>query len=180
MDIMQFPAPPAALIAVGLGRLLIGLGLGSHRKTVLMLLGTLLISGTLLFGADDDRFVQRLKLPSKQTVVIAEGDFEPRSIGSYSIRLYSGTDPAFPSDDFITGLVHERDGTIEQVLLADIDGDGKAEVVIVIRSAGSAGDLSAHAYAIDKRTLVLRATVAEVPRDADPVAALKKPGKNLL
>jgi hypothetical protein len=49
-------------------------------------------------AASDARFVQKLALPGNQTVVIAEGDFESRSIGSYSIRLYSTRD-ALPGDD---------------------------------------------------------------------------------
>ena len=34
-------------------------------------------------------FVEKLALPSGQTAVVAEGDFEARSIGSYSVRIYS-------------------------------------------------------------------------------------------
>ena len=35
-----------------------------------------------------DRFIAKLALPTGQTVVVAEGEFEARSIGSFSVRLY--------------------------------------------------------------------------------------------
>lgn len=35
------------------------------------------------------RFVQKLALPFNQTAVVAEGDFEARSTGSYSVRIYA-------------------------------------------------------------------------------------------
>lgn len=34
-----------------------------------------------------DRHVGKLRLPSNQTVVVAEGDLEARSTGSFSVRL---------------------------------------------------------------------------------------------
>ena len=43
-------------------------------------------------------FVEKLALPSGQTAVVAEGDFEARSIGSYSVRIYS-RQSAQPDDD---------------------------------------------------------------------------------
>jgi hypothetical protein len=150
-----------------------------HRnmRTIIAVLGTLLIPGAILTAADADRFVQKIQLPSGQTIVVAEGDFEPRSIGSYSVRLYSGVNPKFPTDDFRVGVIQERDGSIEKVVLADVDGDGHDEIAVIVRCAGTGGYLSAHAFAIGEKTLVVRASVADLPRDADTVSALKKKNK---
>lgn len=149
--------------------------IAKHRmRKLIAVLGTLLISGAVLTAAEADRFVQKIKLPTGQTVVVAAGDFEPRSIGSYSVRLYSGVNPKFPTDDFRVGVIHERDGSIEKVVLADVDGDGHDEIVVIVRCAGTGSYLSAHAFAIGKKSLVLRSSVADLPPDADPVSALKE------
>jgi hypothetical protein len=106
-------------------------------------------------------------------VVVAEGQFEPRSVGSYSVRIYGGTDPRFPYDDFIAGSVRPRDGGVEDLLFADVDGDGTPEIVVVIRSAGTGGYLSADALQLHGTTLSLVESVAGLAKDADPVRALE-------
>lgn len=141
---------------------------------IIGVLGTLLISAVSLDAAAADRFVQKITLRSGQNAVVAEGEFEPRSTGSYSVRLYSGENPQFPTDNFQAGVIHERDGSVEHVVLADVDGDGRDELVVIIRSAGTGSYLSAHALAIGKKSIVLRASVAGLAPDADPVSALKK------
>jgi ecotin len=121
------------------------------------------------------RFVHKLALPGGLTAVVAEGDFEARSLGSYSLRLYS-TQNAQTGDDttfFLSGAVRARDGTVEKVLLADLDKDGHPSLVVTIRSAGSGGYLSADAYSVDKDEIELRASVSGLPANADPVAALR-------
>jgi len=121
------------------------------------------------------RFVQKLALPKGQTAVVAEGDFEARSIGSYSLRIYS-TQNGQPGDDttfFLSGLVRARDGTVEKVFLADLGKGGPLCLVVVIRSVGSGGYLSADAFSIGKNTVVLIASVSGIAAHADPVAALK-------
>lgn len=121
------------------------------------------------------RFVQKLALPSGQTVVIAEGDFEARSIGSYSVRVYT-TQRAQPGDDttfYSAGIVHKRDGTIENAWLASLDDAGSSDLIVTVRSAGSGGYLSADAFTFDSNAVVLRASVSGLPSDADPVAALR-------
>ncbi len=147
-----------------------------HRKmkTNTAVLGILLISAVSLAAAESDRFVQKMKLASGQTAVVAEGDFEPRSTGSFSVRLYSGENPHFHTDDFLGGVIHQRDGSVEKVVLADVDGDGLEEIVVIVRSIGTGSYLSVHAFAIDKKRLVLQASVADLARDADPVSTLKK------
>ena len=143
-------------------------------KSIFTSLGTLLLSAVLLAGAEAERFVQKLQLRTGQTAVVAEGDFEPRSTGSFSVRIYGGANPQFPTDDFLAGVFQERDGFVEKVVLADIDGDGRDEIVVVVRCVGTGSYLSAHAFAVVKKRLVLRASVANLAPTADPVAALKK------
>ena len=120
-------------------------------------------------------FVQKLALPTGQTAVVAEGDFEARSIGSYSVRIYS-RQSAQPDDDttfFSSGIIRARDGTVEKAFLAELGNDDPPSLVVAIRTAGSGGYLSADAFTIGKDTVVLRASVSGLPANADPVVALK-------
>jgi len=104
--------------------------------------------------------------------VADEGEGEPRSIGSYALRLYKAGDPSFPYDAFLAGAIRPRDGTLESLKFADIDRDGRPEVIVVARSAGSGGYLSVDAFRFQKDALVLAASKSGLPADADPVAAL--------
>jgi hypothetical protein len=135
-----------------------------------------LLCASLAGAAEPTRhFVQKLALPTGQTAVVAEGDFEARSIGSYSVRVYS-TQSAQPDDDttfFSAGVIRARDGPIEKIFLAELENDGPPSLVVAIRSAGSGGYLSADAFTIGKNTVVLRATVSGLAPNADPVVALK-------
>jgi ecotin len=121
------------------------------------------------------RFVQKVVLPAGEAAVVAEGDFEARSTGSYSVRTYSKQNAQAVDDTtfFSSGVVRVRDGIVEKVLLADLDDGGNPGVIVTIRSAGSGGYLSADAFTIGKRTVVLRASVSGLTGNADPVAALK-------
>ncbi len=95
-------------------------------------------------------------------------------LGSYSVRLYSGKDPEFPFDDFVSGVLRERpDGFIEKVVLADIDGDSRPDIVVIFRCEDSGRYLSAEAFSADKKGLHLRATVTDLASNADAVKALK-------
>ena len=106
-------------------------------------------------------------------LVIAEGDFEPQSIGSYALRIYGGSSKEFPTDDFIVGLIRPRNGTIEAVRFDDIDGDDRAEIVVIIRSVGSGGYLSADAFRYRARSLEWVVSVAALDKAADPIRALR-------
>lgn len=122
-----------------------------------------------------DRFVQKLALPGEQTVVVAEGDFEARSIGSYSVRLYSTGNAQVNGDAgfFASGLVRSRNGTLEKVFLENL-GPGEApSLIVTVRSVGAGSYVSADAFRITGNKVVLHASVTELPADADPVAALK-------
>jgi len=140
------------------------------EKLFMFSFATLVSSSLAMAGSE--RFVSALKLPSGQTVVVAEGDFEARSIGSFSVRLYAAAGPENATTFFTGGMVLGRDGTIERVTLADIDADQKPEIIIVMRSAGSGGYLSAQAIEFDQQNLKPKVSVEGLASDADPIAAL--------
>jgi hypothetical protein len=119
------------------------------------------------------RIVQRSLPGTSATVIVEEGRLEPRSVGSYSLKIYGGANPRFPYDDFVTGLVRSRDGAVEDVLFADVDGDGAPELVVVMRSAGTGGQRSADAFGLRGTTLSLLESVAGLAKDADPLDALR-------
>ena len=126
-------------------------------------------------AADDaPRFVARERLPSGATLVLAEGDFEARSLGSFSLRLYAAAEtPADATTFFSDGLVHARDGSLEKLLLADVDGDSAPEVIVTARSAGSGSYLAAYAFAVSKDKLRALTAVEGLAPDANPVPALR-------
>ena len=142
------------------------------------LISALLVGVMLLVnvhaGDASDRFVAKLKLTSALTAVVAEGDFEARSIGSFSVRLYSSKD-AQPGDDttfFVAGIIQDRDGYIERVALADFDAH--PAIVVIVRCVGTGQYLSAYAFGFDEKSVRLRASVADLPWNADAVSALGK------
>ena len=121
------------------------------------------------------RQVLKLALPGQRTAVVAEGDGEARSIGSYSVRLYS-TENAQPGDDttfFLSGVVRARDGTLESVSLAELARGGPPSLIVTIRSAGSGGYVSADAFDVGAPSPTLVASVAGLAPGQDPVEALK-------
>ncbi len=123
----------------------------------------------------ENRLVQKLALPGGQTVVVAEGDFEARSIGSYSVRLYS-VDGAAVNDDvgfFAAGLVRTRNGALDKVLLEPLRPGEAPSLIVTTRSVGTGSYVSADAFRVTGNKVALRAWVADLAADADPVAALK-------
>ena len=145
-------------------------------KRILIFLAAVMVAAQLHAEADVPRFCQKLKLPNQLTAVVAEGDLEARSLGSYTVRLYSSAN-AEPGDDttfYVAGILRERSGAIEKVSLADIDGDGKPEVVVTIRCVGTGQYLSAEAFAFDEKRVWLRAAVADLAADANPITALQQ------
>jgi hypothetical protein len=136
-----------------------------------------LLCAASVHAAAQDRFVSKLKHPTGKTVVVAEGDFEARSIGSFSVRLYEAAAAPDETTFFTSGLVRARDGVIEKVVLADVDGDQQQEIVVIARSVGTGNYLSAQAFAVAKDKLIFRAVVEGLAADADPVAALRKSRK---
>jgi hypothetical protein len=136
-----------------------------------------LLLTTSVHAAAQDRYVSKITLPTGKTVVVAEGDFEARSIGSFSLRLYEAAAAPDETTFFTSGLIRARDGAVEKVMLADIDGDQQQEIVVTVRSVGTGSYLSAHAFAVAKDKLVFLAAVEGLAAEADPVAALRKSTK---
>src|SRR5512139_4019353 len=81
-------------------------------------------------GAETNlRFAKWLHFPGRPEVVsVAEGDFEPRSIGSYALRVYGGAAKMSPTDDFVAGVIRPRNGTVESVRFASITGSEIPEI----------------------------------------------------
>lgn len=143
------------------------------NKLVLFFLSALL--STAAIAAGNERVVKAANFPeTKGMVVAAEGDFEPRSIGSYSLRLYAKNDPAYPYDSFITGIVRPRNGTVESIKFADLDHDGKAEIIVTIRYVGSGSFVTVDAFRFRKQSLQLLTSIAGMDAKLDAVQALKK------
>lgn len=143
------------------------------RRIPVFLLGLALSTAAL--AIDNQHVVKHGTLPhTGQAVVVAEGDLEPRSIGSYTVRLYDKNDPAHPYDHFLTGIVHARNGVVDALRFEDIDGDKKPEIVVIVRYAGSGAFISADAFAQHGKTLRLVSSVSGLPADQDPIQALKR------
>lgn len=136
-----------------------------------------LLLTTPVHTAAQDRLVSKVTLPTGETVVVAEGDFEARSIGSFSVRLYETAAAPDETTFFVSGIIRSRDGVVEKVMLADVDDDEQQEIVVVVRSVGTGNYLSAHAFAIAEEELIFRAAVEGLAADADPIAALRKSTK---
>ena len=75
---------------------------------------------------------------------------------------------AWPYDNFTDGMVSKRDGGVESLLFEDIDEDTSVDVIVVVRSAGSGGYLSADAYRVIDDRLNFAAHVEWLDRTADP------------
>ena len=138
-------------------------------------LSILMLSTGVLPVMASDQFITKLKLPSGQTVVVSEGKFEARSIGSFSIRLYQAASVGDETTFFSSGLISGRDGIIEKVVLVDIYSDEQPEIIVIVRSVGTGNYLSAHAFAIGKHGQLISISVVEsLQPEADPVEALRK------
>ena len=86
-------------------------------------------------------------------VTVSESESEPRSIGSYAIRLYIPLDPEWPFDSFVDGDVLPRDGVVEALIYDDINADGVEDAIVVMRSVGSGGYLSADGFILSNEGL---------------------------
>ena len=121
-----------------------------------------------------DRFISKNTLPSGQTLVVAEGDFEARSIGSFSVRLYEAATSPDETTYFVDGLIRARDGVVEKLIFADLNGDKQQEAIITVCSVGTGNYMSAHAFSVAERSLTFLAAVEGLAPDVDPVAALRE------
>ena len=111
---------------------------------------------------------------TSKIVLVTEGVLEPRSIGSYSLRVYAGADPRFPYDHFLDGDIRPRNGVVESIEFKDFNGDSQLEIIVIMRSVGTGGYLSADAFQLKDGKLVLLSTVAGLSKVADPLLVLSK------
>ena len=70
-------------------------------------------------------------------------------------------------------MIRPRQGVIERVSLERVDGDA-IEIMVVIRSVGTGGYLSADAFQYRARSLVWIASVSGLDKGADPSVALRE------
>lgn len=113
-------------------------------------------------AADDCSFVKKVALPARQqTIVVSSGALEPCSTGSYAVRVYStaNTAPGFDTDDYVTGALHARDGTVTDAFVADLGARAPHALIVTTRSAGSGGYVGAQAYLTTTRAVTLVASV---------------------
>jgi hypothetical protein len=136
--------------------------------------GIVLFAG-LAHGAErHSRFAKSFQIPgSPEVVVVAEGDFEPRSVGSYALRVYGGASKKSPTDDFVVGVIRPRNGTIEAVRFDTVDGDDQPEIVVITRSVGSGGYLSADAFRYQAGSLEWILSLSDLDKGAEPIQALR-------
>jgi len=135
----------------------------------------IVLGSNAAIGADvNSRIVKQAVMPGASTiVVVAEGDFEARSVGSYSVRAYAAANPRFPFDDFLAGTIRPRNGMIYAIKFSDVDRDGSRDVIIISRSTGTGGHLSADAFRLRGKQLTLLESVSGLAKNADPVRALE-------
>jgi hypothetical protein len=134
----------------------------------------LLFTAHTASAGGDGLFLQHLTLVDGRVVVVEEAALEPRSIGSFSIRLYSGVNSAYPFDDFVSGIIVPRDGFVERLVLEDIDGDDDAELIVVLRSAGTGSYQYAKAFALTGNSVKLVAEVDDLQSRQDPIERLRR------
>lgn len=123
-------------------------------------------------AADKDR-IKTATMPQGMTVIVAEGDLEPRGAGSYSLRLYAKNDPAYPYDRYSAGLVRPRNGTVEEIKFADVNQDGKADIIVITRYTGSGAYITVDAYSVGKKSVQFLTSIAGMDAKKDAVKALK-------
>ncbi len=113
-----------------------------------------------------------LRLQSNIVAVVSEGGLEPRSIGSYSLRVYEVIEAQHPYDNYVTGVLVPRDGTIESLVGEDINGDGVREIVVITKVAGSGAYISAIAYEYKNKKLNSIASVHDRLPDENIIKSL--------
>lgn len=123
-----------------------------------------------------ERFAQKVTVQPGLVVVISEGDFEARSIGSYSVRVYRdpSADASNETTFYTAGLVRARDGFVRSAELLPVADRKRPLLMVVIESAGSGGYLSADAFAIEPHAVRLVAGVRSLAPTEDPALQLRR------
>lgn len=148
-----------------------------------ILIGITIVGGLVYYFLDQarhrphprDRTRLIAPFPGRALVATAtEGWGEPRFTGSYALRLYAPVEPAWSRDTFAAGAVRPRRGGLAELVFEDLNGNGDPELIVVVRSAGSGGYLSADAFFVGRRgRLTFAGHVDDLPATADPVKALR-------
>jgi hypothetical protein len=137
-------------------------------------LGLLLTLCTTQAAENHDQRIHEADMPGGAfKVVVAEGALEPRSIGSYDLRIYAQTNPHFPYDNFVVGTVRPRDGVLESVLFSNLDFLGTEEILVVMRSVGTGAYQTIDGFRLEATNLIHLGTLKELPKDADPVDSFR-------
>ena len=123
-----------------------------------------------------ERFAQPVALAKGLVAVVAEGDLEARSVGSYSVRAYydEQASPGNETSFYTAGLVRPRDGTVRSAGPLAMPGRPRPLLMVVMQSAGSGGYLSAEAFAVEPRAVRLLARVSDLAPAEDPAAHLRR------
>lgn len=121
-----------------------------------------------------ERTISKTVPGTEWKLTVTEGPLEPRSIGSYALRFYVPYEPKWPFDNYVDGDVRIRDGSIEELLFEDLNGDDTADVIVTMRSAGSGGYLDADGFVLNKDGVTFVKSVEGLAKDANPVQALLK------
>ena len=111
---------------------------------------------------------------TEYAVTVVEGAGEPRSVGSYAVRLYEVFDESWPFDEFVAGVVVSRSGAVDRLVLEDVWGDEEAEVIVVVRTTGSGGYVIGSAFDVRSRRVERVAQTGWLAWDADVAAALRE------
>jgi len=137
----------------------------------------LALAGTLFAGnaAAGERFAQKVNIEAGLVVVVSEGDFEARSIGSYSVRVYSDprADAGNETTFYSAGLVRNRDGAVLSAAPLEVPGSKRPFLMVVVQSAGSGSYLSADAFAVESRSVRFVASVSGLVPTDDPAFILR-------
>ena len=136
------------------------------------------LAGALLTSAAwaSERFAQPVTLSKGLVAVVAEGDLEARSIGSYTVRAYfdPAASPGNETTFFTAAAVRPRDGSIIAATRLEMAGRPRPLLMVTMQSAGSGGYLSAEAWAVEPRTVRMVASVSNLPPAEDPAAHLRQ------
>lgn len=104
-------------------------------------------------AAAADRFVARFPLHGGFVCVVAEGDLEPRSIGTFSVRVYRDLEVG----DYVAGTIGRRDGFVRAAYVVAGDDAGAQQIAVEVETAGSGRHASRHVFVFDPATRSLRA-----------------------
>ena len=81
----------------------------------------------------DSRYVARFQLREGFVCVVAEGDLEPRSIGTFTVLVYRNLDVG----DYVAGVIARRDGFVKSAYRVTHQGGPGDEIVVEVETAGS-------------------------------------------